>query len=140
MAMLSTFRVGEHLFGVGVDVVQEVAKLNDLTPVPKASPNVAGLVNLRGQVLAVVDVRERLGYPRCAPGEEGAVHIVLRPSIGSVSLRVDAVEGFSEVGEDQFAERPETLVGAARELVTGAYRLDDRLLLVLDVHRTVTWE
>lgn len=138
----STFHVDGQLFGVDVDDVQEVTRAAELTPVPLAHPAVSGLMNLRGQVVTVVDVRRRLGYPP-RPDDAPAVNVVIRPEAsagsagGMVSLLVDAVEGFTDVTDEQFAERPDTVTGPARELVLGAYQLPDRLLLALDLHRAV---
>jgi purine-binding chemotaxis protein CheW len=136
---LSTFRVGDDLFGVAVEDVQEVTRSYEVTPVPLAPESVTGLMNLRGQVVTVVDLRRRLGYP---PRDDAApaANVVVRAGDaagGAVSLLVDHVEGFVDVGDEQFAERPETVVGSARELVTGAYQLPGRLLLALDLRRAV---
>ncbi|MFL6136501.1 MAG: chemotaxis protein CheW [Frankiaceae bacterium] len=139
---LSTFRIGGDLFGVPVEDVQEVTRSHEVTPVPLAPEAVTGLMNLRGQVVTVVDLRVRLGYP---PREAGAptANVVVRTSGsagaagGIVSLLVDRVEGFADVTDEQFAERPDTVTGPAGELVTGAYELPGRLLLALDLHRAV---
>lgn len=136
---LSTFRVDGALFGIEVDRVQEVTRAHELTPVPGAAPSVSGLMNLRGQVVTVVDLRRRLGYPSRGV-DDSAVNVVLRSDGGAVSLLVDAVEGFEDVTDEQFAERPATVQGPARELVRGAYQLSDELLLALDVSRAVEVE
>ena len=134
---LSTFRVDGDLFGVDVASVREVSRWHELTPVPLAPASVVGLMNLRGQVVTVVDLRQRLGYPPRAAGAPAPVNVVVRCDRDAVSLLVDAVEGFADVTEEQFAARPESVRGPARELVSGAYRLSDRLLLALDVERAV---
>jgi purine-binding chemotaxis protein CheW len=139
---LSTFWVGDDLFGVAVEDVQEVTRSHEVTPVPLAPAAVSGLMNLRGQVITVVDLRSRLGYPPRAAGAPTA-NVVVRAdgsaaaSGGTVSLLVDRVEGFEDVTGEQFAERPDTVTGPARQLVTGAYKLPGRLLLALDLHRAI---
>jgi purine-binding chemotaxis protein CheW len=136
---LSTFRVADELFGVAVEDVQEVTRYHETTPVPLADEAVRGLMNLRGQVVTVVDLRHRLGYPP-APDATSSVNLVVRGDGGSVSLLVDAVEGFRDVRDDELAERPATVQGPARDLVLGAYQLDDELLLALDLQRAIDVE
>ena len=135
-AQLSTFSVNGHLFGVEVAVVQEVIRYQPMTRVPLAPAALAGLVNLRGQVIAAVDLRRRLGFPERAAGEL-AMDVIVRTSDGLVSLLVDRIGDVVEVAQEALEEPPETLGGIARELIRGAYKLDHALLLSLDVERAV---
>ena len=133
---LTTFWLAGHLYGVEVRHVQEVLRAQDLTRVPRAHPAVAGLLNLRGQVVTAVELRERLGLP---PREAGAraVLVVVRLGGEVVSLLADAIGDVVDVAEDTFETPPDTLDGAVRELIRGAYKLDGHLLLALDVARAV---
>ena len=111
-ALLSTFTVDGHLFGVEVTVVQEVIRYQPMTRVPLAPAALAGLINLRGQVITAVDLRRRLGF-------------------------CDRIGEVVEVDDEAFEEPPETLEGIGRELIRGAYQLDHALLLRLDVQGAV---
>jgi purine-binding chemotaxis protein CheW len=133
---LTTFRVDRDLFGIDVSVVQEVTQAGETTPVPLAPAGVSGLVNLRGQVVTVIDLRYRLGYPP-RPHDAAPVNVVVRGDGGAVGLLVDSVEGFEDVSDDRFTERPDSVRGPARDLVLGAYQLSDELLLALDVDRAI---
>jgi purine-binding chemotaxis protein CheW len=135
-AQLSTFSVAGHLFGVEVTVVQEVIRYQPMTRVPLAPAALAGLINLRGQVITAVDLRRRLGFPERAAGEL-AMDVIVRTSDGLVSLLVDRIGDVVEVAQEAFEEPPETLAGIARELIRGAYKLDHALLLLLDVQGAV---
>jgi purine-binding chemotaxis protein CheW len=136
MTMLTTFTVDSHLFGVDVGSVQEVIRPQSMTRVPLSAPAVGGLINLRGQVVTAVDLRSRLGIP--ADGSERPLmNVVVRTPDGAVSLLVDSIGEVVETSDDAFEAPPETLTGPARHLVRGAYKLDDRLLLALDVLRAV---
>ena len=135
-AQLSTFSVNGHLFGVEVAVVQEVIRYQPMTRVPLAPAALAGLINLRGQVITAVDLRRRLGFPDRAAGEL-AMDVIVRTSDGLVSLLVDRIGDVVEVAQEAFEEPPETLAGIARELIRGAYKLDHALLLLLDVQGAV---
>ena len=131
MTQLVTFRLGGALYGVDVTQVQEVLHQQQRTRVPLAPRTVAGLVNLRGQVVLAVDLRERLALP-AREGEEPMM-VVVRVGSETVSLLVDHIGEVVTVGPETFAEPPETLPVALRALVRGAHHLPDRLLLVLDV-------
>jgi len=131
-----TFHLGEGLYGIEVLRVQEVLTEQRLTRVPLAPPEVAGLVNLRGQVVTAVDLRRRLGLP---PREEGekSTDLVVRVGDEVVALLVDGIGDVVEVAEGDLEPPPDTLSGPMAELITGACQLPDRLLMPLDVARAV---
>lgn len=133
-AQLCTFTVGHLLCGVGVLEVQEVLRERELTPVPLAPPGVRGLMNLRGDVVAAIDLRTVLGLPQRRL-EEAAQHVIIRTPDEWVSLMVDTVEDVLSLSRDTYEEPPQTVGGAAREYITGVHKLDTRLLLVLDAQR-----
>ena len=133
---LATFRLDGDLYGVEVEHVQEVLRSQGLTRVPLAPPAVAGLINLRGQVVTAIELRERLGRPPRPAGHD-AVVIVVRLHGEAVSLLVDSIADVVDVDAADFEAPPDTLDGQARELIRGAYKLDGTLLLALDVHKAV---
>ena len=133
---LGTFRLDGDLYGVEVEHVQEVLRSQQLTRVPLAPTAVAGLINLRGQVVTAIELRERLGRPPRPEGTD-AVVIVVRLHGEAVSLLVDAIADVVDVESRDFELPPDTLDGSARELIRGAYKLSGQLLLALDVHRAV---
>lgn len=133
---LATFTVDTLLFGVEVYTVQEVIRYQEMTTVPLAARGAAGLINLRGEVVTAIDLRTRLGLP---PRPEGCapMNVVVRVDDEPVSLLVDTIGDVAQVSEEQFEEPPETMTGPGRALVLGAYKLDNQLLLALDVARAV---
>lgn len=132
-----TFRLGGHLFGVPVETVQEVLREQHLTPVPMASREVSGLINLRGQIVITIDLRERMGLPAREEGLE-ATNVVVRTSGDTVtSLLVDKIGDVLEPDQDRFEAPPDTVVGRVRELVTRVCKLDRELMLVLDTDKAV---
>lgn len=140
MSQLSTFHVGKYLFGVDVSLVQEVVRLQQMTPVPLASAEIAGLVNLRGEVLTAIDLRARLGLPpRDADLSSGSepVNVVVRVDDEPVSLLVDEIGGVLEVSQVPFQQTPSTVDERVRDLLLGAYTLPDRLLLALNARRVL---
>jgi len=135
-SQLATFWLDGDLYGVEVAHVQEVLRSQSITRVPLAPPAVAGLINLRGQVVTAIELRERLGRPARPAGTE-AVVIVVRLHGEAVSLLVDSIADVVDVDVRDFEAPPDTLDGAARDLIRGAYKLDGQLLLALDVNRAV---
>jgi purine-binding chemotaxis protein CheW len=130
----ATFEVDDQLFGVPVAIVQEVLSFSEYTPVPLAPKAVGGLFNLRGQVIAAVDLRVQLGLPpRDLDGP--AMNVIVRQDDESVSLLVDRIGEVVELDDDACEPPPDTLHGPLRELINGAFKLDGRLMLALDTAR-----
>jgi purine-binding chemotaxis protein CheW len=129
-------RVGHLLVGVDVDAVQEVTAVGELTPVPLAPAVVSGLLNLRGQIVTAIDLRRSLQLAD-RPASQTPITLILRADGGSVGLLVDSVGDVLDVQQDDFEEPPGTLRGHLRDLITGAYKLDRGLLLVLNTERVM---
>jgi len=129
-------RVGHLLVGVDVDAVQEVTAGGELTPVPLAPRVVSGLLNLRGQIVTAIDLRRSLQLAE-RPAGQPAINVILRSEGGSVGLIVDAVGDVLDVHEDDFEQPPGTVRGHLRDLITGVYKLDRDLLLVLNTERVM---
>jgi purine-binding chemotaxis protein CheW len=131
-----TFYLDGHYFGLDVLKVQEIIRYQEMTRVPLASPMVRGLINLRGQIVTAIDLRRRLEM-NDRPADQLPVNVVVQTDDGAVSLLVDEIGDVLEVNEKVFERPPDTLAGTSRELIRGAYKLADRLLLILDTERTV---
>ena len=131
-----TFFLDGHYFGIDVLKVQEIIRFQQMTRVPLAPPVVRGLINLRGQIVTGIDLRRRLEM-KDRPADQLPVNVVVKTDDGAVSLLVDEIGDVLEVSEKLFERPPETLRGPARELIRGAYKLPDRLLLILDTERAV---
>jgi purine-binding chemotaxis protein CheW len=133
----ATFYLADLFLGVEVERVQEVLRFQEMTPVPLASSVVEGLINLRGQIVTAIDLRRRFGLAE-RPGDEKPMNVVLRTDDNPVSLLVDEIGDVLEIGDETFEAPPETIRGAARELIRGVFKLEGRLLLVLDTERAMT--
>jgi purine-binding chemotaxis protein CheW len=131
-----TFFLENYFFGIDVQEVQEVLRYQEQTRVPLAPKVIRGLINLRGQIVTAMDLRRRLEL-----SERGSdslpMNVVVRTNDGAVSLLVDAIGEVVDVADDVFELPPETVEGVARELIIGAYKLENRLLLILDTEKTV---
>jgi purine-binding chemotaxis protein CheW len=132
----TTFYVDGMLFGVEVMKVQEVLRAQASTRVPLAPEVVSGLINLRGQIVTSIDMRRRLNLPLRAP-ETIPMNIVVRSGDEVVSLLVDEIGDVLQVEASRFERKLRNIDPAVRDLIVGVYKLDDRLLLVLDTNKTV---
>jgi purine-binding chemotaxis protein CheW len=128
-----TFRVGAMRLGVEVHRVQEVIRAQVMTRIPGANEVVRGLMNLRGQIVTALDLQRRLEIDRDEEGEgDPLMNVVVRTADGPVSLLVHEIGDVVVVDGADFEAPPETLADVHRDLISGAYKLDCGLLLVLD--------
>jgi len=131
-----TFHVDNLFLGIDVQQVQEVIRYQEMTRVPLASPALSGLINLRGQIVTALDLRCRLKLPLRSP-DELPMNVVVRDGESAVSLLVDRIGDVAEVDDALFEPPPATVCASVRGLIRGAYKLPDRLLLVLDTVRVL---
>jgi purine-binding chemotaxis protein CheW len=127
-----SFLVDGQLLGVPVNTVQEVLNPQKIAPTPKAKNEIAGLLNLRGQIVTAVDLRKRLGLPKLPDGQL-SLNVVLRHQGESYSLLVDEVGDVINVSGDVLQPPPQTLDSQWKKLVTGVFRLEGRLFVILNV-------
>ena len=132
-----TFFVDGYFFGLDARKVQEIIRYQEITRVPLAPPVVRGLINLRGQIVTAIDLRRRLDLSERS-GDQLPLNVVVQTDDGAVSLLVDKIGDVLEVDEQVFVPPPATLQGTGRELICGAYKLSDRLLLILNIDKVVS--
>ena len=132
----STFHVGHLFFGIEVLKVQEVLRYQEMTPVPSAPSVIEGLMNLRGQIVTAIDMRRRLNL---APRKDAKtpMNVVVRSDDGPVSLLVDEIGDVVEAPNDNYERPPDTMPPETRELIDGVYKLEGRLLLVLNTDQVL---
>ena len=132
----STFFIADLFFGVDVLHVQEVLRFQPMTPVPQAPDVVEGLINLRGQIVTAIDMRRRLQMEKLGGGQS-PMNIVVSSPDGAVSLLVDEIGDVLEMDAANYERPPDNLDPAARELISGVYKMKDGLLLVLDTEKAI---
>ena len=132
-----TFYVDDMFLGIDVQQIQEVIRYQSMTRVPLAASSIRGLINLRGQIVTAIDLRCRLGLS-VSTAEGPPMNVFVRDGENAVSLLVDRIGDVLEVGEDLFETPPSTVRAPIRELIVGAYKLPERLLLVLDTDRVLS--
>jgi len=131
-----TFCIDGLWFGIAAESVQEVIPSLPVTPVPLAPRAVAGLTNLRGQIIPVIDLRRRLGLEE-RPAALPPVNVVARSENGTVGLLVDEIGEVVEAAENAYEAAPDNLPAESRELVPGVCKFPNRLLHVLDLDKVL---
>lgn len=136
--VLVALTVGDQLCGVPVEGVRDVLGTQVITRVPLSPPEVAGSLNLRGRIVTAVDLRRRLRLPP-SPAGQARMSVVTELGGELYALLVDQVSEVLTLPADRFERNPPTLRPEWAEYSTGIYRLDGRLLVVLDVGRLLAF-
>lgn len=147
LVQLCTFRLGHTLYGLNVLDVQEVLMPLQRTPIPLSPPEVEGLLNLRGDTVLSVDLAVLLGVPDAGATRERSIegevnsdltdrmNVVLRSSQGSFSMLVDEVGEVMELPKELFEPCPSTVSPIQRKVAAGVFKLENDLLIHLDVEQ-----
>ncbi len=131
-----TFTIGDQLFGVPVLRVQDILQTEHIASIPLAPPEVKGSINLRGRIVTVIDVRARLGLePRETAGNEEQMGVTVEQGPDLYTLLVDNIGDVINISQDLHEKTPGTLDPQWREFASGVYRLDGKLMVVLDIDR-----
>lgn len=132
LIQLVTFRLGDEEFGVRILVVNEIIRLVQITQVPNAPEFIEGVINLRGKVLPVVGLRKRFRMAE-RPLDDNSRIIVMELNHNVVGFLVDAVSEVLRIPESTVEPAPAVVAGIGSEYIEGVGRLDDRLLILLDL-------
>jgi purine-binding chemotaxis protein CheW len=132
---LIAFQLGREEYGVPVASVREVSRVGEITRVPQAPEHIRGVMNLRGRILPVFELRTRLGHPPLvAPGPKARV-VVAEVHGRVLGLLVDAVAQVLKVPSDRVVPPPDDARSAAADYLTGVAQVDGRLIVLLDLER-----
>jgi purine-binding chemotaxis protein CheW len=136
LAAFVTFSVADHYFGVPVMRVQDILTPDAIASVPLGPSEVRGLINLRGRIVTVIDVRTRLSLGGACDTANGASKCVTVECDGEFyTLLVDGIGDVVSLHKDEREPNPATLDPAWRDLADGVFRVGEKLLVALDVDR-----
>ena len=137
LLQLVTFRLGNEEFSLDILRVQEIIRHMELTRVPRTPEFVDGVINLRGRVIPVLDLRKRFGLPTGERTNETRI-IVVDVDSRTVGLKVDAVSEVLRLPADTVEPAPAIVTGAESDYIKGVGKLDGRFLILLDVEKILT--
>jgi len=136
---LVSFRLGQEEYGIEITKVQEIILMGEITRLPQTPPYIKGLINLRSTVIPIVDLRLRFGLPPQEATEETRI-MVVNVRGKTIGIIVDAVNEVLRISKDQIAPPPPTVAGLGREYLSGLVKLENRLLILLDIEKLFNGE
>jgi len=131
---LVSFKMGEETYGIEITKIREIILMGQITQVPETPHYIKGLINLRSTVIPVIDLRARFGLPENELTDESRI-MVLNVGTRTIGIVVDAVSEVLRVAGDQISEAPPTVSSLGNEYMTGLVRLEEHLLILLDVDK-----
>ena len=131
---LVSFGLADEEYGIEITKIREIILITEITQVPQTPHYVKGLINLRSTVIPVIDLRARFDLPEAEATDESRI-MVLNVGTKTIGIVVDAVSEVLRVSNKDIAPPPPTVAGLGREYLTGLVKLDDRLLIMLDIDK-----
>lgn len=133
---LVTFNLGREEYGVDIGSVQEIIRATDITPVPGAPGHVRGVINLRGKIIPVVDLRKRFGMQDTDSGESQRI-VVVELAEKRIGMLVDSVSQVIKISSGIVEAMPEEATSVDENFIKGVGKLDHRLIIILDLNRSL---
>ncbi len=132
-----SFAVGDEEYGLELLRVKEVIRLREITWLPKAPVFVKGIINLRGDVIPIISLREKFGLPETE--STAATRVIVVEADGRlIGMVVDSASQVVRIPTDQIEPPPPMLGGSMQDLITAVGKLDDKLIILLDVDAVLT--
>lgn len=139
LMQLVSFRIGDEEFGVDILKVQEINRMNQITRVPNAPEYVSGVMNLRGKVIPVIDLRQRFHLGRRDHDKDTRI-IVVELKSRVIGFVVDAVNEVLRIPKSVTEPPPSMVAGIGSEYITAVGKLEDRLLILIDLEKVLLVE
>lgn len=132
-----TFHLGPSRYGIPLLSVRQVLELGELTSIPQAPPYFRGLMNLRGQIISVLNLRSKLEVKAPEAKEKETIVVLDLDSELNLAFTVDRLAGVVEIRAEDVGPPP-PMLGERTNLLTGVARLNEELILIVDVARTLS--
>jgi purine-binding chemotaxis protein CheW len=132
-----TFALGSEEYGVDIAQVQEINRMVTITHVPRAPKFMEGVINLRGQLIPIIDLRTRFGMDRSERTKNTRI-VVTEIGTKRIGMVVDSVSEVLRIPVEQIEDAPDLVAGADTEYIRGVGKMGDRLIIMLDLARIIT--
>lgn len=136
---LVSFTVGKEEYGVHIEDVQEIVRMPEITHLPQTPDFIKGVINLRGNIIPVIDMRERFNMEAKEYTYVTRV-IVIKLEKKLVGMIVDTVSQVLVLNEDDIDEAPDIIHGISKEFIEGIGKVNDQLIIILDITKVLTAE
>jgi purine-binding chemotaxis protein CheW len=131
-----SFRLGQEEYAIEIIRVQEIILIGEVTRLPQTPHYIKGVINLRSTVIPVVDLRLRFGLPEEPATDETRI-MVVNVSGKTIGLIVDAVSEVLRISQEQISPPPPTVAGLEQNYLVGLAKLEERLLILLDIEQII---
>jgi|SRR3954469_15328328 purine-binding chemotaxis protein CheW len=128
------FRIGTETFGVPISVVYEIVRVPEITAVPDSPEYVEGVINLRGKIVSIIDLRKRFGEKKITSNKKNRI-LVVEHEHKMVGLIVDSASEVLKVSPEQIEEPPSVFDDGELNYVTGVGKLKDRLIILVELKK-----
>ncbi len=132
-----SFSLAKEEYAIEILKVKEIILVEGITRVPQMPDYIEGIINLRGDVVPVLDLRKRFGLPNIEINEETRI-IVSRMEKRIIGLIVDSVSQVMKIPNADIQEPPDTIAGLAGEYLTGVGKVAERMIMMLDIEKVLT--
>lgn len=132
-----SFKLGAEEYGVDIAQVQEINRMVSVTHVPRAPKFMEGVINLRGQLIPIIDLRTRFGMERAEHTKNTRI-VVTEIGAKRVGMVVDSVSEVLRLPVEEIEDAPEMLTGVETEYIRGVGKVEDRLIILLDLARIIS--
>ena len=134
-----SFRLAQEEYAIEIIRVQEIILIGEVTSLPQTPPYIKGVINLRSTVIPIVDLRLRFGLPEERVSDETRI-MVVNVAGKTIGLIVDAVSEVLRIAQEQISPPPPTVAGLEQNYLVGLAKLDERLLILLDIEQIILEE
>ena len=132
-----SFNIGEEDYGVNIQTVKEVIRKREITRLPKTPAFVKGVINLRGDIIPIIDLRERFGMEQRESTDMTRV-IVAEVDGRPIGMVVDSVSHVIRIAQDQIEPPPEMVGGISEEYLKGVGKVGEQLIVLLNIDRILS--
>jgi len=136
---LVTFKLADETYGINVMHVQEVLRISEIAPVPGAPAYVLGIINLRGNVVTVIDTRSRFGLPSAETDDSSRI-VIIESEEMVVGILVDSVAEVVELNQSEIDSAPNVGNDESSRYIQGVANRESDLLIVVDLNKLLTEE
>lgn len=132
----ATFLLADELYGIDVMQVKEVLRLTEIAPVPGSAHYIVGIINLRGNVITVIDTRTLFGLGQCDPTDDSRI-VVIELEDQVVGMLVDSVAEVIYLRQSQIERAPNVGTDESTKFIQGVSYHNDELIILLDLNRMI---
>ena len=133
---LVRFQIAGEEYAIHIDKAQEIIKMQEITPLPQTPHFIKGVINLRGHIIPVIDMHEKLGFT--AENYDEARIIVVQINSKLVGMIVSSVSEVVILNTEDLEEPPEIISGLSKEYIEAIGKIDDKMIVIIKIDKLLT--